>query len=91
MKKLGDAHQAAWEAYGQSEAVCLPIGKALDAKRIWEATLAQTKLDAGLDAQLKTARPYLFGSIEDKDFDSSKFEEAIGLLERLVAHGSAKG
>jgi HEPN domain-containing protein len=85
VKRLVDAHHAAWEAYGEREEVCLPIGNALDAKRIWEAALAQTKLDAGLDAQLKAARPYLFGNIEEKDFDRSKFEEAVRLLEGLVA------
>lgn len=87
MKKLVEAHELAWEAYGAQAKVCLPIGELLSAKIVWDAALAQTKLDAAFDVQLKAARPYLFGSVEDKSFDATKFEVAAKLLEKLAALG----
>lgn len=83
-KKLALAHQFAWETYGKRNKICLPIGETLSAKIIWDAALAQSKLDTALDARLKAARPYLFGSVEDKDFDAAKFEEAARLLEEIA-------
>ena len=56
-----------WEIYGTREKVCLPIGEVLSAKIsakvIWDAALAQTKLDAELNERLKKARPYFFCNI----------------------------
>jgi hypothetical protein len=84
-KSLAAAHHLAWEAYGVREKVALPIGEPLAAKSIWDAALAQGKLDAALDARLKTARPHLFGGVKAKDFDAIKFEDAAKLLEELSA------
>jgi energy-coupling factor transporter ATP-binding protein EcfA2 len=78
---LARAHHLAWEAYGLREKVALPIGEPLRAKAIWNA--AQPKLDPALDARLKAGRPYLFGDVDENDFDPAKFEEAAKLVEEL--------
>ena len=79
VKKMAAAHHLAWEAFGIREKVALPIGTLLDAKTIWNVA----KLDAGFDARLKAARPYLFGCVKSIDFDPTKFEDAAKLLKEL--------
>jgi hypothetical protein len=83
LKKMAMAHHLAWEAFGVRLKVAIPMGQSLNAKTIWTAAQAQGKLDAGLDARLKAARPYLFGCLKPKGFDAAKFEEAAKLLEEL--------
>ncbi len=85
VKKLALAHHLAWESYGKRNKICLPIGDTYTAKSIWDAALAQSKLDTAMDSRLKAVRSYLFGSVEDADYDAVKFEEAAKLLEEVAS------
>ena len=85
VQQLSLAHHLAWEIYGTREQVALPLGSPINAKSIWTAALAQSKLEAALDTRLKAALPYLFGSVKAADFDAKQFEVTAKLLEELSA------
>jgi energy-coupling factor transporter ATP-binding protein EcfA2 len=85
MKRMEEAHELAWTIYGRRCKVSLPIDKKPSSRAIWDAALAQTKLDTELNGRLQKAKPYLFGSARREQFKVFEFESAVQLLEELAS------
>jgi hypothetical protein len=65
--------------------VLFPVGHQPQTPDIWKAAFDQKLLPTAVDARLNPLRPYLFGSVKNKDFDVVKFAEAAKALEELAA------
>jgi hypothetical protein len=85
---LRRAYDSFWKIYGKRIGALVPIDMELNASNISLTAGQQNRIPAEDNLALAAAKPYLYGSVKEPNFNLASFEMAVSLLERLSAGGT---